>query len=334
VAFSAGSASNNVAHRADYTCRRVSAIDLLTVGETFQDLIFVGLARLPRAGEEVKTSHFVDTVGGGAAITAVAAARLGLRAATISAAGVAAAARLRRERVELTNLRRRGEPHAVTAALSTARDRAFATFRGVNARLEPRLARALAGRRARHVHFAFAPERCRAWARIARRLRARGITTSWDFGWEPALASRAGFGALVASADFVFMNEPESALYARAARSARVAIVKLGRRGSRWIARDVRLSVPAPGVRVIDTTGAGDAFNGAFLCAFLRGAPPRACLELGNRVGARSTEGVGGLDALPTGLRPGGPARPAPRAGSARTARPVRSARLARRARP
>ncbi|HQZ38127.1 MAG TPA: hypothetical protein PLH72_03715 [Vicinamibacterales bacterium] len=40
--------------------------DLVTVGEAFEDLIFLGLRRLPKPGEEVKTSHFARTVGGGA----------------------------------------------------------------------------------------------------------------------------------------------------------------------------------------------------------------------------------------------------------------------------
>jgi hypothetical protein len=283
--------------------------ELLTVGETFQDLVFAGLPRLPRAGEELKTARFVETVGGGAAITAVAAARLGLRTGTITAAAPTAIGLLRCEGVAVTNLLRRGEPHAVTAALSTARDRTFATFTGVNARLQPRLARALGGRRAAHVHFAFAPECCHLWTRIATSLRTRGATTSWDFGWAPSLAARPGFDALVASADFVFMNELEARLYARAAARSRAAVVKLGRRGSRLMSAGSVCRVAAPRVRVVDTTGAGDAFNAGFLCAFLRGRSPRECLALGNRVGAQSTRVLGGIPGLRTRTEPTRPTR-------------------------
>ena len=53
--------------------------ELLCAGEAFEDLIFVGLDRLPELGEEVKTDHFTATVGGGAVITAVTAARLGMK---------------------------------------------------------------------------------------------------------------------------------------------------------------------------------------------------------------------------------------------------------------
>jgi sugar/nucleoside kinase (ribokinase family) len=165
------------------------------------------------------------------------------------------------------------------------------------------------------VHFAFSPERCGVWIRIVGRLRARGTTTSWDFGWDPLLPRRAGFAALMGAVDFVFVNELESALYARATRYARAAIVKLGRRGSLAIADGVRRRVPAPRVRVVDTTGAGDAFNGGFLYARLRGRPLRECLAMGNFVGAQSTRAPGGLDALPRGrvdpARPARPARPA-----------------------
>ena len=284
-------------------------IDLLTVGEAFQDLIFVGLPHQPRSGEELKTVRFTATIGGGAVITATAAARLGLGVGVVSGLSDEAARGLRRERVRVVNLRRKAEPHAITVALSTAHDRSFVTFNGVNDRLQPRLPAALARRSAVHVHFAFSPDNCMRWTRIVDRLRARGTTTSWDFGWNPGLRGRPGFDRLVGSVDFVLLNEAESALYARARRgdaaiahwrrSARNAVVKLGRRGSRWIAGSRDLSAPAPRVRAVDTTGAGDAFNGGFLFALLRRYPPHECLRIGNFVGARSTLAAGGIDALP-----------------------------------
>ena len=58
---------------------------LLCAGEAFEDLIFVGLERLPELGEEVKTDRFTATIGGGAVITAVQAARLGMKTTLISA---------------------------------------------------------------------------------------------------------------------------------------------------------------------------------------------------------------------------------------------------------
>ena len=283
---------------------------LLTAGEAFEDLVFVGLDRLPNPGEEVKTDTFHATFGGGAVITAVGAARLGVSTAILSALSPAAATRLRREKVRVTNLRRAGEPHAITAALSTASDRSFVTFNGVNAVLEPRLLRALASTTTTHVHMALCPARPAAWARMATRLRRRGITVSGDFGWNESLAADDGLPALIAALDLVFLNELEAPLYAHATslddayprlRTSRSnVVVKLGDQGSRWLRADGDVVMPAPAVDAVDTTGAGDAFNAGFLSAWLRGATAATCLATGNSVGAASTRRAGGLDGLPT----------------------------------
>lgn len=288
---------------------RVPPPDLLTAGEAFEDLVFVGLDRLPRPGEEVKTSRFLATIGGGAIITAVAGARLGLRCRVMSGVGRTAAARLRAERVGVANLKAAGEPHAITAALSTACDRSFVTFNGVNDVLERRLLAARGRLSARHVHFAFYPRSCARWIPVVSALRAKGVTTSWDFGWNEGLLEDSRFPALLSRIDYVFVNELEAPLYARCRsldaalqawrRAPHHTIVKLGPSGSRWLSRDLDVHAPAPRVRAVDSTGAGDAFNGGFLCARLRGLPPRACLRLGNFVGARSTQRAGGLDGLP-----------------------------------
>jgi sugar/nucleoside kinase (ribokinase family) len=283
--------------------------ELLTVGEAFEDLIFLDLSRIPRPGEEVKTSRFVATVGGGAVITAVAAARLGIRCRVVSGVGAAARARLMAEGVTVADLRRAGEPHAITAALSTATNRSFVTFNGINDVLETRLPAALARERARHVHFAFHPRSCGRWQRIVHGLRETGVTTSWDFGWNEGLLDDRRFPQLIRALDYVFLNEQEAVLYARR-RSLGAAfrvwsaapmhvIVKLGARGCRWVGGKTDLAAPARRTRVIDTTGAGDAFNGGFLAARLRGFAPLASLDLGNRVGSASTRRAGGLDGLP-----------------------------------
>jgi sugar/nucleoside kinase (ribokinase family) len=284
-------------------------IDLLTVGEAFEDLIFVGLERLPKPGEEVKTSQFVETIGGGAVISAIAAARLGIPVRIVSGLSDAAVARLAAEGVDVQNLREPGEPHAVTASLSTKVNRSFVTFNGINDVLEQRLLPALDKVSARHVHFAFYPHDCGAWERVLSRLRTEKVTTSWDFGWNEGLLKDRRFPQLVNALDYVFFNEQEAALYARRLTfdaavpvwraHPRTVILKLGPKGSRWLSGSVDVSVPALRVHVVDTTGAGDAFNGGFLSAVLAGLPPKACLRAGNFVGGTSTQAPGGIEALP-----------------------------------
>ena len=71
---------------------------LLCAGEAFEDLIFVGLERLPELGEEIKTDRFTATIGGGAVITSIKAARLGMRTQLTSALSDAAVIQLKKER--------------------------------------------------------------------------------------------------------------------------------------------------------------------------------------------------------------------------------------------
>jgi sugar/nucleoside kinase (ribokinase family) len=286
-------------------------VDLLTVGEAFEDLIFAGLTRLPRLGEEVRVQTLTRHPGGGAVLTAIGAARLGLTVGTISAVSAETRTRLGAEQVTLIDLRRPTERGAVSVALSTAHDRAFVTYEGVNRVLEPRLLGAFrhGRRRARHVHFALGPQQCRAWLPIVERLRAHGTTTSWDFGWNERLLEDPALDRLIAAVDWVFVNELEATLYARAAtlRSSmrywrttpRNAVLKLGQRGAMALAGKTKARELAPTVRVTDTTGAGDAFNAGFLAALLSHAPLTSALRLGNLVGSQSTRAIGGVDGLP-----------------------------------
>ena len=284
---------------------------LICAGEAFEDLIFVGLSRLPELGEEIKTDRFESTIGGGAVITAVKAARLGMRTTLISALSDNAVARLKRERVKITHLRKPREPHAITAALSTGVDRAFVTYNGVNVKLEERLGRALGGRRLKadagrlHLHLCFYPHNCAHWKRVIDKLRRRGITTSWDFGWNEPLSNDRGLADLIDALDFVFVNEHEARLYTgertieasiRHWRQRKaITIIKIGEEGAVWIAPNKDLHVAAPKVKVVDTTGAGDSFNAGFLVAWMHGKSPEQCLHAGNKVGAQSTRRAGGM---------------------------------------
>ena len=278
---------------------------LICAGEAFEDLIFVGLSRLPELGEEIKTDRFESTIGGGAVITAVKAARLGMNTTLISALSDNAAARLKSERVKVTNLRKAHEPHAITAALSTGHDRAFVTYNGVNTRLEGRLARVVSKLKATHIHFCFYPHDCGYWKRAIDKLRKRDITTSWDFGWNEPLANDRGLVDLIDALDFVFVNEHEARLYTgehtieasiRHWRQRKaITIIKIGEEGAVWIAPDKDLHVAAPKVTVVDTTGAGDSFNAGFLVAWMHGKSPERCLHAGNKAGAHSTRQAGGL---------------------------------------
>jgi ribokinase len=284
-------------------------VDLLTVGEAFEDLVFVGLPHLPSPGEEVRTSRFTQTFGGGAVRTAVAAARLGVTARIVTAVSTAGATFLKSERVSVRNLRQSNEPHAITAALSTPGSRSFVTFNGVNDVLEPRLLQAMRAELARHVHFAFCPEECRRWVPVVKNMRDHGVGTSWDFGWSPRLLDDDDLLLLTGALDYLFLDEHEALLYSGRATiddaaafwkaRCRNTVISMGTKGSRWIADDFDRHGRARRVKAVDTTGAGDAFNGGFLCGRLRDFSPDATLRLANFVSAMATRLPGGIAGLP-----------------------------------
>jgi ribokinase len=57
--------------------------------------------------------------------------------------------------------------------------------------------------------------------------------------------------------------------------------------------------LPAPGVDVVDTTGAGDTFNGALAAELAAGTPLRAAAELAIRAAALSTARAGARTGMP-----------------------------------
>jgi sugar/nucleoside kinase (ribokinase family) len=79
------------------------------------------------------------------------------------------------------------------------------------------------------------------------------------------------------------------------------AVVKVGAQGCVIVTRDWWFQVPAFQVdRVVDTVGAGDTFDAAFVAGLLNGLEMRECALLANAMGAASTQKVGAGTNAPT----------------------------------
>ncbi len=81
---------------------------------------------------------------------------------------------------------------------------------------------------------------------------------------------------------------------------AKQVIVTLGREGCCWVRRDCAQTFPSFPVGALDSTAAGDAFNGALACAVAEGRPMQEAIRFGNAAGAIAVTRKGAQDSLPT----------------------------------
>ncbi len=119
-----------------------------------------------------------------------------------------------------------------------------------------------------------------------------------EVGTRNFLEWTAGFSTLFANADEAMALSGTSVLedqFVRLVPNYGRVVIKLGAEGAVvGNAAGLRLSLPAPTVEVVDTTGAGDAFAAGFLSAELRGEALDAALNAGIKVGAVAVTQIGG----------------------------------------
>jgi ribokinase len=76
-------------------------------------------------------------------------------------------------------------------------------------------------------------------------------------------------------------------------------IITLGEKGLFYSDGKEEIYLNAEAVKAIDTTGAGDAFNGGLAYGLSKEKPIKECLELANKVAGISTTKLGAGDAMP-----------------------------------
>lgn len=292
---------------------KVSTTDrrpVLSAGRVYCDLIFLGLADMPSLGREVFARDIEMRVGGGAYITAAHLAGLGRRTGLVGRLGLDPLSleltdELEASGIDLSCLERMADAGPqVTVAMPFKGERAFLTRRA-GAALPLSLEQAFASARGGHLHIA-------EYATLHERpdlpalARAFGLSISLDPSWDEALIGSGELLDRCRGIDVLLPNlaeaeamtgssDPEAALRQLQSFVPTVAL-KAGPEGAFAIGPDDTLvHEPAPSVPVIDTTGAGDAFNAGFLDAWLSAAPITACLKQGVAQGSRVVQGVGGL---------------------------------------
>ncbi|WP_159593630.1 carbohydrate kinase family protein [Chelativorans xinjiangense] len=285
---------------------------IVSLGRIYCDFVFTGLDGMPRLGRELFAEEMTLAAGGGAFITAAHGAALGRSTALVARLGTDALSQAIEPQLALPGVdlqfldRHPSAGPQVTVVMVEGRDRAFLSRRAGAA--EPTtLAAALSWPRARHLHIA-------EYATLAempdvvRRAKEHGLTVSLDPSWDETLIRDASFLDRCAGVDVFLPNleearaltgreAPGEALQALSARFPAVAL-KLGAEGGMLSMGGEVCALPARSVRVVDTTGAGDAFNAGLLDAWLDGKTAETCLAAAIAAGTRSVQAAGGAAAV------------------------------------
>ena len=166
---------------------------------------------------------------------------------------------------------------------------------------------------ARHLHLSsyFLQRRLKKdVGRLFQPAREKELTTSFDTGFDPAEKWNGEIFEVLSNTSIFLPNEIELLAITRSPTikgamkllSSRVdiTVAKRGEKGAVAQRGNKIIYQKAFPVEVVDTTGAGDAFNAGFISAYLQGMSLQECLRWGNACGAIACTAAGGTTALPT----------------------------------
>jgi ribokinase len=276
--------------------------------------------RFPQAGETVFGGDLHSYPGGKGANQAVAVARLGQAVAMIGQVGADAfaallLASLRSAGVSTEFVRESPQPTgAATILVAEDGQNSIVVSPGANGTLSPEtVCASLAHFSTGSVLLCQLESPLDTVEEALRFAKSRGMITILD----PAPAHAACLHWLQ-HVDYLTPNETEAAYLlgltspivseeqaTRAAtqlrqRGAESVLLKLGDRGCFIAAEDTAVLVPAFSVNAVDTTAAGDTFNGAFAVALIEGLPLVAAVRFANAAAALSVTRRGAQSAIPS----------------------------------
>ena len=292
---------------------------VVVVGSLNADLV-VRVDRFPAAGETVSGTDFVVHPGGKGANQACAAARLGARVFMVGRLGRDGNARLLRESLEAAGVdlsHVREDPSVPTGTalieIDAAGQNRIVVVPGANGKVEladvdgaadlvgpgtilllqleiplPAVARALSLGRERRAQVILDPAPARP--ETAGLVRLAHVLTP----------NETELGALVGESPATDRDTARKQARALLARGAQAVVAKRGALGAFLVRPDQEHYWPAPRVETVDTTAAGDAWNGAFAAALAEGRSEDDAGRFATDAAALSVTRAGAQPGMPT----------------------------------
>lgn len=294
---------------------------VVVAGELNVDIIVSGEDVVPEWNREKIIGGFEVVLGSSSAITACAMASLGLEVRFVGVVGEDDFGRLCLSELQRMGVATEyvvmmpGIKTGVTLSFSTPSDRGLLTYPGSIPLLAPSHIPEELIRQANHLHFGsyYLQDGMRGhWKVLFERLRTKGISTSFDTGWDVRNQwDLEGINSLLSYTDLFIPSEEEAmhiysvdhvnGVFEQLPSTAGIVAIKQGSKGATLRALDGSVCSAAPySVSPVDTTGAGDCFNAGMIRGFLQGLRGEELLRYANACGALSTLGVGGTGNLPT----------------------------------
>jgi len=296
----------------------MSKFDVVGFGALNVDKLF-RVDRIAAKEEESFITDYTESCGGSAANTIVGLARLGCKVGFIGKVaddreGKILLEEFRREGVDRIGVAvaRKGRSGMVMGFVDQNGERALYVDPGVNNQVKLDEKNKVYASQTRFLHLtSFVGEESFQTQKKILEATPEDVMVSLDPG---ALYARKGLAALgsIVNRTFVLMpNSGELELMTGKAdyrggakamlkRGVKVIAVKLGSRGCYVTDGKQGHNVEAFKVRVVDTTGAGDAFCAGFLYGLIKHKGLEDCGRIGNFVASRCTTRMGARVGLPT----------------------------------
>ena len=287
--------------------------NIVVVGSANTDMV-VKSPRIPGPGETVIGGEFLLAAGGKGANQAVAAARLGADVTFVACLGTdifgdQAITGYQREGIDTSYIARDPEAASGVALIivDAHGENSIAVASGANAHLSAADVERAADRIAQAdillVQLEIPVDAVRAAVKLAHDAGVPVILNPAPAQeMDPALLNMVTLATPNEHEIRVVVGQQDqdAAISAMLKAGTQTVLVTLGKRGVLWASGKTRTRIPAFQVQAVDTTAAGDAFNGGLACALGRGEAIADAIRYANAVAALSVTRMGAQPSLPT----------------------------------